>query len=237
MIQISRSACPPSLKSTPQHGIHYNKQEVVDALWGMQYGKCCYCEMRIPQEGHSKAVEHFRPQSVFKGLKNDWSNLLLACPQCNGKKSNKFPIELTDESGATKVVYIKRDQHGSALIIDPSEPDLNPEEHIGFIVVDDEEEHGICHAKNSSNEGSITIQEIGLDRSFYTKQRREYYTQVLVPAYLNLLSAKDSNDAERLEVHRLTFNDMLCPSSKFSAFARAFARCKRVDEKFGVVIP
>lgn len=59
----------------------------------MQHGKCCYCEQKIPKEGHQKAVEHFKPKSIFKYFINDWDNLLLACPQCNGKKSDKFFYE------------------------------------------------------------------------------------------------------------------------------------------------
>ena len=92
MIRIKRQPCPSALEGVSSNANHYNKKEIVKALWDMQHMKCCYCECRIPQDGHLKAVEHFRPKSVYQELKNEWSNLLLACAQCNGKKRDKLPV-------------------------------------------------------------------------------------------------------------------------------------------------
>ncbi|NER04208.1 MAG: hypothetical protein F6K17_17105 [Okeania sp. SIO3C4] len=69
-------------------------------------GKCFYCESK-PENGAKLEVEHYRPKGAVdkkdtagvenKGyfwLGNEWSNLLLACSDCNGKsaKGNRFPI-------------------------------------------------------------------------------------------------------------------------------------------------
>ena len=68
--------------------------------------KCNYCESR---SGHvaTLQVEHYRPKAKVIAGENDniettgyfwlgleWTNLLLACPKCNGQnaKGNKFPI-------------------------------------------------------------------------------------------------------------------------------------------------
>ncbi len=68
--------------------------------------KCNYCESQIGH-GVTLQVEHYRPKAKVDSGENDhtelpgyywlgleWSNLLLACPKCNGKdaKGNKFPI-------------------------------------------------------------------------------------------------------------------------------------------------
>lgn len=68
--------------------------------------KCNYCESRI-EHAATLQVEHFRPKAKVESGENDnvelpgyywlgleWTNLLLACPKCNGKdaKANKFPI-------------------------------------------------------------------------------------------------------------------------------------------------
>ncbi len=98
MIKIRRTPCPAILLGKTPEGTHYNKTEVVSALWAMQHGKCCYCERRLPETGHLKAVEHFRPKSVFPELRNEWRNLLLACSQCNGQKADKFPEIPSDPS-------------------------------------------------------------------------------------------------------------------------------------------
>ena len=113
MIQIERGECPPVLGPAGRiHKYLYRTKKVVRALWDMQKQKCCYCEQLIPPDGHGKAVEHFHPQSIFKSRRNDWPNLLLACPQCNGKKSNKFPVMLTSNVDEVKVVYLKQEGEG-----------------------------------------------------------------------------------------------------------------------------
>lgn len=68
--------------------------------------KCYYCESKI-SHGAKLQVEHYRPKAKVEAGENDhietrgyywlgleWTNLLLSCPNCNGKdaKGNKFPI-------------------------------------------------------------------------------------------------------------------------------------------------
>ena len=96
----------------------YRHGDVVDALLQMQHAKCCYCEIYIADSGVGKQVEHFRPQSQFRNLRYSWDNLLLACAECNHAKSDQFPEFET----------------GGAVLLDPSDPDTDPEDHIGFIV-------------------------------------------------------------------------------------------------------
>ena len=81
----------------------YNHETVKEALILAQHGKCCFCEMKIADEGD---VEHFRPKSGYRQRTGDrlgrpgyywlayeWSNLLLACSSCNQRfKRNLFPL-------------------------------------------------------------------------------------------------------------------------------------------------
>ncbi len=236
MIKINRAECPDALKDSPSEGTHYNKEQVVKPLWKMQHEKCCYCEMKIPEKGHLKAVEHFHPKSVFKGLKNDWLNLLLACAQCNGKKSDKFPVELTDASSETKVVYIKSESGGEPQIIDPSDPNIDPEEHIDFIVEDSDDDLGLIKEKNNSRLGHFTIEVIGLDNYFYTKERRYFYINILAPHHLSLLQARDQNEDDSLEQYTQKFKMLMSAKGKLAAFARAFAKHKKLHERFEIDI-
>ena len=175
MIKIERCECPDVLEKSPVEGNRYRNKGVVNKLWEMQYGKCCYCEQKIPSEGHSKAVEHFKPKSTFRYLRNDWKNLLLTCPQCNGKKSDKFPVELTDESRETKVIYLQTESDAEPLIIDPSNPNIDPQEHIDFIVDDIDNELGLIIARNNSELGKLTIDVVDLYNKFHTGNRRDSY--------------------------------------------------------------
>ncbi|MFH7005201.1 HNH endonuclease [Flavobacterium bizetiae] len=69
--------------------------------------KCYYCESHVEHVAVLQ-VEHFRPKAKVDSIDNnnlphrgyywlglEWSNLLLSCPNCNGKnaKGNRFPLE------------------------------------------------------------------------------------------------------------------------------------------------
>jgi len=51
--------------------------------------RCQYCGKRFPKQ--DLTIDHVLPRS--RGGKNTWTNLVLACVQCNLKKSNKTPKE------------------------------------------------------------------------------------------------------------------------------------------------
>ncbi len=236
MIKINRVGCPAVLENSPSSGTTYKRSKVVKTLWQMQHGKCCYCEQKIPEEGHSKWVEHFRPKSIFKYLKNDWKNLLLACPQCNGAKLDKFPVKLTDELGETKVVYLKTPSGDAPLIINPSHPDIDPEEHLSFIVDDAQDDYGLIFAINDSEIGALTIDVVGLSQKFYINKRRGFI-HTLTGMHLTLLMAKQSGDVTISESYKAQFQILMSATGEFAAVVRAFAKHKRLDEKFGIHIP
>ncbi len=98
-------------------GYYYKDAEVVNKLRAfsvhrneLQLGdkpKCYYCESHIEHVAVLQ-VEHFRPKAKVEAIDNnnavhsgyywlglEWSNLLLSCPNCNGKKAkgNRFPLE------------------------------------------------------------------------------------------------------------------------------------------------
>jgi len=52
--------------------------------------KCGYCESK--RTNASLEIEHYRPKSKYTWLIKDWSNLLLACRDCNSAKKANFPI-------------------------------------------------------------------------------------------------------------------------------------------------
>jgi uncharacterized protein (TIGR02646 family) len=86
---------------------YYRHNEVLKRLKeDIYHGKCAYCESKSEHVA-ALEVEHFRPKNGLKKEKpgdekhkgyywlgNEWSNLLLSCPKCNGKgaKGTRFPI-------------------------------------------------------------------------------------------------------------------------------------------------
>lgn len=61
--------------------------------------QCVYCCIHESQFGGIRNfhVEHYKPQSKFPELKNDYANLFYACGICNSFKSDDWPTELTDD--------------------------------------------------------------------------------------------------------------------------------------------
>jgi uncharacterized protein (TIGR02646 family) len=90
MIRVNKTAeIPPSL--LVENCNHYDGQDVQDALYSDQHGKCYLCE----QETHKNfEIEHLRPKAEghSPGLEFEWTNLFLSCKYCNGRKPNKLEI-------------------------------------------------------------------------------------------------------------------------------------------------
>ena len=238
MINIKRTKCPKSLKDSPTQGKKFCDKSVVKAVWKMQSEKCCYCERLIPEDGHLKAVEHFKPQDKYNHLKNDWDNLLLACSQCNGKKSNKFPTMLTNNPNETKVIYNDIDEQSPNLIIDPTNEKINPEDHLTYCF-DDTDDLIFCKikAKNKSNLGEKTITTIKLDDIFLRKELIQYYLNTIEAEYRNLLIAKHAKNNGGIRRSLDIFDSYMNKNSQFAGFVREFARGKKLDKNFEIKIP
>ncbi len=217
MITIRRAECPPVLRGRGRRGSLYSNPQVVQTLWEMQYQKCCYCETRLPQGGPGAHVDHFRPKSMHPRLKNTWHNLLLACGTCNVRKSNKFP-----ESSA-----------GHPLLLDPTDENSDPEDHLEFFVDIDDEMFGLLKERNRSVRGRSTIDTLDLGNSFHVRERRSRMME-LMKCYLEILAAGDETSRSQA-VHRL--EQQLGANSEFAAFARDFGRAKRLAQRFNIGIP
>ena len=87
-------------KFTPDWVNYYKKctgQKPEDSLWS-KFRKdikerfsdlCAYCERRCDDD--IGEIDHFKPKSRFPNLVYEWSNLILACSNCNRSKDNKWP--------------------------------------------------------------------------------------------------------------------------------------------------
>ncbi len=236
MILIERAECPPVLSGGSKATDRYRVKEVVRTLGKMQHGKCCYCEQLIPIEGHGKAVEHFHPQAIFKSRRNDWPNLLLVCPQCNGKKSDKFPVMLTSNVDVVNVIYLEQEGEGQPAVLDPSST-TNPEDHVAYHVeMRDGELFGQIRARNKSLLGKTTIEVTGIDQSCIHKKRRNQARR-LTSACLTLGAAVDAGDDDLIREAKLSFQILMASGHEFAGLAREFARQNNLDRDYGLTIP
>ncbi len=90
-------------------GSKYAHREVVQTLRSMSHDKCFYCEAREAK----LSVDHHIEVSERRDLAFEWSNLYLACDECQGKLPNRS-IPVSD-------------------CLDPCEPGVEPAAHIAFV--------------------------------------------------------------------------------------------------------
>ena len=236
MIRIKRSSCPAVLRGAAADSDRYRHPDVVRELWEMQREKCCYCERKIPNTGHAKAVEHFAPKSVFKARRNHWSNLLLACSQCNGKKGSKFPVMLTENAHEEKILYVKKAGKNPPALIDPSGK-INPEAHLDYRVdMKDGSLAGQIFPRAGSVLGKTTISVTGIGKSFFHQRRREHVRKLWL-AFIALGEAIETGDNNLIATTVNRFEILLSSGSEFSGLTREFVRKMRLDAEYELTIP
>ena len=74
----------------------YKKQKVehilTEALTIVFEKRCAYCEIRpLVKGGEKPSIDHFKPKSIYEELAFEWTNLFLACYQCQEYKGNNYP--------------------------------------------------------------------------------------------------------------------------------------------------
>lgn len=96
MIRISKSSNAPTSLANKSS---YNGDDVQRQLNSDQHNKCYVCERICGTDYH---IEHLRSRNNNDALKFEWTNLLLSCSYCNGRKSDDYdgilnPLEVNVE--------------------------------------------------------------------------------------------------------------------------------------------
>lgn len=211
----------------------YRHSSVRHALSQLFNGKCAYCEAPILATGHGD-IELFRPKSGviaadgahlplhYWWLANEWSNLYLACTDCNraatrrigdglirSGKGGRFPLE--DESLRAPVLTPAADLAlEQPLLLDPCVDDVEA------ILVFSEDGVVSCTDKR----GLTTIEILGLNRASLVAARRQ--TARLVRTLLRTLwLSRDSADASQIDagIHQ-QLKDMTAPDAAYASMCR-----------------
>lgn len=103
MIKTKRTECPVELSDEVKERLTeeykttgnsvWKKKYIKDNLLNMSNSKCCFCEMKLDEEGKYMQVEHFHYKSKYPDEVVDWNNLLPSCNRCNFYKGTHDTIE------------------------------------------------------------------------------------------------------------------------------------------------
>jgi uncharacterized protein (TIGR02646 family) len=165
-------------------------QEVRRTLAEMASGieRCMYCE-----DSKGTAIDHFWPKADYPDRAFTWLNYMLACSECNSKKSKRFPL----------------DPQGAPLLLNPVEEE--PLDHLAFSPSTGKYETLTPRGEESQNV-------YGLDRSTLVMGRQVTWVvlKALLSSYSKHLAVGDAEEAEkqRNAVKQLQF------SGVFAAFLR-----------------
>jgi uncharacterized protein (TIGR02646 family) len=208
----------------------YGAAEVKEHLKAIQHDKCCFCESKISHVAFGD-VEHFRPKKAVRQadeqperkpgyywLAYEWSNLYLACEECNRRhKRNFFPLE-NDDLRALSHVHAGRLDEERPLFIDPGRED--PSEHLEF-------RRAYVGAVSGSPRGHATIEALSLNRPPLRDRRLERRELLLtILGSVRIWLATGCPPALRSDVERAAsfLLHALHDESEFAAMGRALAR-------------
>lgn len=135
---LAKRAAKPGTRPESRRG--YAHPEVRAALEAMSHYKCFYCERSVKgDEGEQKAeVDHYIEVAQRPELAFEWTNLYLACRECNKAKMGHATISVED-------------------CLDPCDETAEPEKHLIF-------EDECIRPRSGSPRGRKTITKYGLDR-------------------------------------------------------------------------
>lgn len=164
-------------------GYHY-RDSTIEALREIYGYKCGYCETS-ESAGASLRVDHYRPKARVKDVPGhggyywlgyEWSNLILSCEKCNGRKLDQFPLldetarvvqPLLGADGLPAVDYCRADRvvllNERPLILNP-ELDW-PDDHLTFLP------DGTVQAKTVEGEKSIEVHHLERDELIINRKK------------------------------------------------------------------
>lgn len=99
---------PSSLLTTSQ----YDGEDVKAQLLEDLHEKCYICERKL---GTDFEIEHFKSKNNYPELRQEWTNLFLACGYCNKKKScsfddNLYPLDTNIEDEIEQRIDFSRNK-------------------------------------------------------------------------------------------------------------------------------
>ena len=205
----------------------YKKEDIKTELKNIYRSKCAFCEQKIERFD----VEHFRPKSIYYWLAFSWDNLLVACPVCNGNKTNHFEV-LKERAVYNDEDYIsihklgkKYDKIEKNLFYNPESEDPEPN-----LIYD---KTGFIYSENEKL--NYTIQTCKLNRPYLIERRKkimDLFEKRQKEMYLLYLFSKDKKYLYRIKALREVFKlEAFDLDNEFVAFRKFMYRTFILSDK------
>jgi len=180
-------------RSSSHHRYRYRHQDIKETLKAETCDKCVYCESKI---GHNTPgdVEHKLPTSKAELLHFEWTNLTIACQECNRRKNDYLDL--------------------NRPFLDPYADDVeNLLDHHGPIV--------FCAAEDPAGraECTISILELNADSRASLILRKK---RLLEDVAVRLRQIRETEDLNLKAVRKMALARFCERSSEFSGCVRAF---------------
>lgn len=208
-----------SYVSNSSNNKRYKMADIKRSLFAFYNGKCAFCEQRVEQW----QVEHFRPKSIYYWLAFSWDNLLYACPDCNGAKSNTFDTDgprTTTAPADLTTINNSSASHDATEVPRFFNPEIeDPEPHIVF------QQDGSISSTNPRVD--YTIRTCKIDRPYlndYRKKIWDDFIKDLESEVLDGTSQAEIKASVQALMRKFIRDAMTRPLNEYLAFRRYAVR-------------
>jgi len=176
---------------------------VINRLKELYHGKCAYCETKT----EDLKIDHYRPKSKYTWLKNEWSNLLPICPECNKASDSKFIIkEKSNQKTEAKENWIDNQY----LILEKSfliHPEMDTVENYFYFDF-------FGNIYSNSEKGNECIKSFQLNRQTLIKDRFKSYS-IFKERVTEILTSQKQDSTIFKDLY-----DSTLPNAEFSLFGQ-----------------
>ena len=174
----------------------YAHKDIRKQLMSMSYGKCFYCERMLKDE--PKEVDHYVEVICDPNKAYEWTNLYMACTNCNDKvPHNKIPVT-------------------SAL-----DPCTDSDETIKQNITFDNE---IIQALPDSPKGLNTIQKFRLDSELLDRKRGKWLQKINQDIRNILLQMVAEKRQDMTQDEKKALLQYMQPNSRYSLMSEIFIK-------------
>jgi uncharacterized protein (TIGR02646 family) len=178
-----------------------------EAIAGLSFGKCCYSEIRLGEEGKYMEIDHFLPKSLYPGKVLEWGNLLPACNLCNRTKGDH-------DTGLDPLVNPFTDNPRSYFYI----------------------KNGVYYARGKSEKGKKTIHKLGLNTAHLATPRMLISEKISVRLCELKQDMVATCDEEKLREYKERFKRLLREGDRKKAYAALVSTSILKDTNYPVIV-